>query len=196
LARCTSQNVRTSLPVWPVDQHLTIEAPGAEQRRIEYLRAIGRGKNDDADARIEAIHFCEKLIEGLLLLVVAGAGKVDPAGSPQGVELIDEDDGRGLRAGLLEEIAHASGSDADEHLDELRAGNREERDFRFARDGARQRVLPVPGGPTSSTPLGMRAPNRPCVLGSLRKPTTSASSCLASSTPATSANVTLTSRSA
>ena len=52
------------------------------------------------------------------------------------------------------------------------------------------RVLPVPGGPTSSTPRGMRAPSELNFSGYLRNSTTSWSSVLASSTPATSANVT------
>ena len=51
-------------------------------------------------------------------------------------------------------------------------------------------VLPVPGGPTSNTPLGMRAPSRPYSCGFLRKSTISTNSALASSTPATSAKVT------
>ena len=34
-------------------------------------------------------------------------------------------------------------------------------------------VLPVPGGPTSSTPLGMRAPSEANFCGSLRNSTTS-----------------------
>ena len=52
-------------------------------------------------------------------------------------------------------------------------------------------VLPVPGGPTSSTPLGMRAPmdwKRP---GSRRNSTISRSSSFSSSAPATSLKVTL-----
>ncbi len=53
------------------------------------------------------------------------------------------------------------------------------------------RVLPVPGGPTSSTPFGMRAPSEANFCGSLRNSTTSWSSCLASSAPATSAKVTV-----
>ena len=52
-------------------------------------------------------------------------------------------------------------------------------------------VLPVPGGPTSSTPLGMRAPSEANFCGSLRNSTTSCSSCLASSAPATSWKVTV-----
>ena len=51
-------------------------------------------------------------------------------------------------------------------------------------------VLPVPGGPTSSTPRGMRAPSELNFSGYLRNSTTSWSSVFASSTPATSANVT------
>jgi len=52
-------------------------------------------------------------------------------------------------------------------------------------------VLPVPGGPTSSTPFGMRAPSEANFCGSLRNSTTSCNSCLASSAPATSAKVTV-----
>ncbi len=52
------------------------------------------------------------------------------------------------------------------------------------------RVLPVPGGPMSRTPLGIRPPRRVNFLGSLRKSTISCSSSLASSMPATSSKVT------
>ncbi len=52
------------------------------------------------------------------------------------------------------------------------------------------RVLPVPGEPTSSTPLGMRPPSFWNFCGSRRNSMISCSSSLASSTPATSLNVT------
>mmetsp|Transcript_16690 Transcript_16690/g.51277 ORF Transcript_16690/g.51277 Transcript_16690/m.51277 type:complete len:287 (+) Transcript_16690:2-862(+) len=48
------------------------------------------------------------------------------------------------------------------------------------------RVLPVPGGPSSRQPRGSWAPRRVYLVGSLRKSTTSISSRLASSQPATS----------
>ena len=51
------------------------------------------------------------------------------------------------------------------------------------------RVLPVPGGPTSSTPLGMRPPRRWNFCASRRNSMISLSSSLASSTPATSLKV-------
>ncbi len=51
-------------------------------------------------------------------------------------------------------------------------------------------VLPVPGRPASSTPRGIRPPSFWYFSGFLRKSTTSASSPLDSSMPATSSNVT------
>ena len=54
-------------------------------------------------------------------------------------------------------------------------------------------VLPVPGGPDSSTPFGIRAPSWVNRDGSFRNSTISPSSMTASSAPATSANVTLSS---
>ena len=51
-------------------------------------------------------------------------------------------------------------------------------------------VLPVPGGPESSTPCGIRPPSFRYFSGWRRKSTTSVSSAFASSIPATSANVT------
>ena len=51
-------------------------------------------------------------------------------------------------------------------------------------------VLPVPGAPTSSTPLGAVPPSRVYFCGSRRKSTISTSSFSASSMPATSSNVT------
>ena len=52
-------------------------------------------------------------------------------------------------------------------------------------------VLPVPGGPTRSTPLGILPPRRRYFSGVWRKPTISSSSSTASSMPATSLKVTL-----
>ena len=55
-----------------------------------------------------------------------------------------------------------------------------------------RRVLPVPGGPTSRTPLGILAPIAVYRPGFFRKSTTSDSSSLASSSPATSLKFTCT----
>ena len=51
-------------------------------------------------------------------------------------------------------------------------------------------VLPVPGGPWNRTPFGTRAPSASNRCGSRRKSTISCSSSFASSSPATSSQVT------
>ncbi len=58
-----------------------------------------------------------------------------------GVDLVDEDDAGRVLLGLLEQVAHARGADADEHLDEVRAGDGEERHAGLAGDGAGEQRL-------------------------------------------------------
>jgi hypothetical protein len=58
-----------------------------------------------------------------------------------GVDLVDEDDAGRVLLALHEEVADARGADADEHLDEVGAGDREERHAGLARDGAREERL-------------------------------------------------------
>ena len=53
------------------------------------------------------------------------------------------------------------------------------------------KVLPVPGGPINSAPLGIFPPRRLNFFGSFKNSTISSTSSLASSTPATSLKVTL-----
>ena len=57
------------------------------------------------------------------------------------VDLVDEDDARCVRLGLVEEIADAAGADADEHLDKLGPGDAEEGHARLAGDRAREEGL-------------------------------------------------------
>ena len=52
------------------------------------------------------------------------------------------------------------------------------------------KVFPVPGGPTSKHPLGIFPPSLLYFFGSFKNSTTSSTSSFASSTPATSLNVT------
>ena len=58
-----------------------------------------------------------------------------------GVDLVDEDDARRILLRLIEEVAHARGADADEHLDEVGTADREERHARLARDSTCEKRL-------------------------------------------------------
>src|SRR5213083_2293005 len=64
-----------------------------------------------------------------------------------GIDLVDKDDAGRVLLALLEHIAYPAGADADKHLDEIRAGNCEERHVRFAGDGAGEQGLAGAGRP-------------------------------------------------
>ena len=74
------------------------------------------------------------------------AGGESAATSPTDrVDLVEEDDARGILLGLLEEVADPAGADAHEHLDEVRAGDREERHVGLARDRLGEQGLAATG---------------------------------------------------
>ena len=79
------QDLDPRLFVGSVDQDLAVEAASPEQRRVEDLWAVRGREQNDALTRIEAVELGEKLIEGLLFLVVAPAHGTDAAGTAQGV---------------------------------------------------------------------------------------------------------------
>src|SRR6516225_11091095 len=112
--------------VRPIDQDLAVEPPGAQQRRIKDLRPVGRGEQDETARRIEAIELGQKLVQRLVLLVLPTHVE-GTARTAERVELVDEDDRRGVLASLLEQVTHPCGTNADKHLDELRPGDRKER---------------------------------------------------------------------
>src|SRR6478735_9206075 len=129
------EDLEAALHVRTVDGDLPVETPRTQQRRVQDVRPVRGGDQDDAALHVEAVHLDEQLIERLLALVVtaAHAGTAVPS---DGVDLVDEDDRRSVRLGLLEEVTDTGGTDTDEHLDEVGTGDRVERDARLARDRA------------------------------------------------------------
>jgi hypothetical protein len=124
---------------------LAVEAARADEGGVEDVGAVGGGDDDDAVAGGEAVHLDEDGVEGLLAFVVSAGGESAAAATADRVDLIEEDDAGGVVLGLLEEVADAAGADADEHLDEVRAGDREEGDVGLAGDGLGQEGLAAAG---------------------------------------------------
>ena len=114
----TDEDAFAALDVGTIDDDAAIEAARAQQRRVEHVGPVGRGHQDDAFVRLEAVHLDEQLIERLLALVVTAAetGAAVPADR---VDLVDEDDAGRVLLALLEQVADARRADADEHLDEV-----------------------------------------------------------------------------
>ncbi len=140
-------------PVGPVDDDLPVEAPGAQQRRVEDVGPVRGRDEDDVVLQLEAVHLDEQLVQRLLALVVATA-QTGAAVATDGVDLVHEDDARRRLLRLLEQVAHTAGADADEHLDEVRAGDGEERHARLAGDRAREQRLARAGRPVEQHALG------------------------------------------
>ncbi len=140
VARMHFENLLAAAEIRAVDDDLTVEAAGTQQRRIENVGAVRRGDQNDAGVLIEAVHLDEQLVERLFALVVTAA-ETGAALAADRVDFVDEDDARRGLLRLIEEIANARGADADEHLDEVGTGDREERNARFARNRAREQRL-------------------------------------------------------
>ena len=135
-----TKDLQTAGVVGTIHNHLTVEATGAHQRRIQHVGAVGGRNDDDAGVALKAVHLREELVEGLFPLVVAAA-EASATLTTHGVDLVNEDDARGVLLGLLEQVAHPAGTDTHEHLDELRTGDREERHTGLASDGLGQQGL-------------------------------------------------------
>ena len=120
--------------------NLTVKAAGAQQRGVENIGAVRCRHDDNALIRAEAVHFDEQLVERLLALVVSAA-ETRAALAADGIDLVNEDDGRGELFRLFKEVAHAARADADIHFNKVGAGDREELHAGFAGDRARQQRL-------------------------------------------------------
>ena len=134
------QDALAALHVGHVHHDLTVEATGAQQRGVEHVGAVRGGDEHHGVVGFEAIHLDEQLVERLLALVVAAA-QAGAALAADGVDLVDEDDGGACFLRLLEQVAHAGGAHAHEHLDEVGAGDAEERHAGLAGHGAGQQRL-------------------------------------------------------
>ena len=134
------EDLLASAHIGRIDDDLAVEAAGAQQRRVEHVDAVRRRDQHDGVVLLETVHLDEQLVQRLLAFVVAAAQTGAPLAA-DGIDLVDEDDGRRRILRLLEKATHAARAHADEHLDELRAGNAEERDLGFAGDRARKQRL-------------------------------------------------------
>ena len=147
------EDLAAAVAVGAVDDDLAVEAPGPQERRVEDVGAVGGGDEDDVVLHLEAVHLDEELVQRLLALVVAAA-EAGAAVAADGVDLVHEDDAGAGLLGLLEEVAHARGADADEHLDEVGARDGEERHAGLAGDRAREQRLTGAGRPVEQHALG------------------------------------------
>src|SRR5699024_9925313 len=138
--RVDAQDLLAADQVWVSDRDLAVEAARAQQCWVEDVRAVRRGHEDYSLATVETIHLHEQLVQGLLALVVAAA-HAGATLAADGVDLVAEDDAGRVLLRLLEQVAHTGGTDTDEHLHEVGAGDAVERHPGLAGHGAGQQRL-------------------------------------------------------
>ena len=136
-----------------VQGNAAVKAAGPQQRRVQDVRAVGGGNDDDVGIGLKAVHFHQNLVEGLLPLVVAPA-EAGAAMPPHGVDFVHKEDAGGVALGLFKEVAHAGGAHAHEHFHEFAAGDVEERHARFAGHGAGQQGFARPRRPHQQHAFG------------------------------------------
>ncbi len=124
----TTANVRQG------HHHLTVEPAGTQQGGVKHVGAVGRGDDDSPRVGLETIHLDQQLVERLFALVVTAA-ETCPALTTHGVDFIDEDDAGRLLFGGLKHVAHTRRANTDEHLDEIRTRDAEERHLRLTSNG-------------------------------------------------------------
>ena len=64
------ENLLASLEIGQRNDDLAVETTGPQQRRIEHVRAVGRGNQDDAFVAFETVHFDQQLVQCLFAFVV------------------------------------------------------------------------------------------------------------------------------
>ncbi len=119
------ENLLPAEQVGEVDRDLAVKAPRTQQGRVEDVRTVGGGDNDDSLVGAETVHLHQQLVQGLLTLVVATPEACAPV-PPDGIDLVHEDDAGGALLGLLEQVPHPGGAHPDEHLHEVGAADAEE----------------------------------------------------------------------
>ena len=126
----------------------------------------------------EAVHLHQQLVQRLFALVVPAA-QACASLAAHGVDLIDEDDA-GMVFWPLSNRSRTREAPTPTNISTKSEPEMEKKGTPASPATAlASRVLPVPGGPTSSTPLGMRAPRVLYSLeGILQEPTISRSSSL------------------
>ena len=132
-----AQDLLAALHIRTVDRNLTVKTTGTQQRRIQNVGTVGGGDQDDRLALLKTVHLDKQLVERLLALVVTAA-QTSSTLTSHGIDLIDEDDRRGLGLGLLKEVTHTAGADAHEHLDKVGARDAKERHARLTGNGLGQ----------------------------------------------------------
>ena len=101
------------------DANHAVKSTRARQGRVKHIGSIGCSNDDDLIGGLEAIHLNQDGVEGLLAFIMTTGRESTAAASANGIDFIQEDDAGRILFRLLEQIAHAACTDANEHFYEI-----------------------------------------------------------------------------
>ena len=125
-------NFFTTLYIRNSDYNLTVESARSEKRRVKDVRSVGCRQNNNSGVLRKAIHFNQKLVKCLFSFVVTAADSCSSFSSDR-INFVDKDDARRVFLRLVEQVSDSGRADADEHFNEIRTADCEERYACFAR---------------------------------------------------------------
>ena len=142
------------LPIRIADVDETIEPAGTEQCRVDHVRAVGGGDDHDVVEPFETVHLGEKLADDPFGHSGIGTGATEGG---DGIELVQEDDGRGRLLRLAEGLADGLLAFPHPLAQELGTLHRDEVCLALGGNGLGEEGLPRPRGAVQQdTPGGFR----------------------------------------
>mmetsp|Transcript_10690 Transcript_10690/g.27212 ORF Transcript_10690/g.27212 Transcript_10690/m.27212 type:complete len:286 (-) Transcript_10690:281-1138(-) len=148
-----AEDVALGLDVGEGEFDLAVDAAGADEGGVEGFHLVGGHDDLDVAALVEAVELVEEFEHGPLDFAGAAGGRVVALGA-DGVDFVDEDDGRRQVVGDAEEFADELGAVAEVLLDQFAPDDAEEGRRRLVRDGLGQQRLPGPGLAVEDDALG------------------------------------------
>ena len=133
--------------------NLPVETAGTQQCRVQNVLPVGGRHDNDALVFAEAVHFHQQLVQRLFPLVVTAA-HARASAAADGVDFVDEDDGRGQLLGLIEQIPDTAGADAHIQLHEVGAGDGQKLDVGLTGHGPGQQCFTGAGRAHQQYALG------------------------------------------
>src|SRR5210317_2034140 len=117
-----------------------VETTCAEEGVVKDIDTVRSSDDYDTSLIVETVHLGEKLVDGLLTLVIGGHVSTTTL-LTDSINLIDEDDTRLILSCLLEKFAYALGSNTYEHLNEVGGRTLDEGDVGLTSDGSSEEGL-------------------------------------------------------
>ena len=114
-----------------IHNDLAIKASGTQQSRVQHIRPVGGGHEDNTFSGVKAIHLYQKLVEGLFTLIVSAAYAC-AAMAAHGVQFIQEDDAGSALPSGLKQVANSGRANAHKHFHKVRAADGKERYIRLS----------------------------------------------------------------